>query len=328
VAVAASAENQRAVEVLRQRTAALAEANAPNAPLTTELALAESKAARLAAEVRAARVKVEEANEHYLSRLRMLASVVGLPIEQLRRPATQPAAAAGPATEPASTDAEPLWRTIDAVELRARAAGVVESLSVTNGGWADAASLVLTVIDPQQIRFRASALQADVGKLRDGARAAIVPPRSSRSIASDPIPARLSVGLEANPDTRTLELVLTPERPAEWARPGVTAFAEVVTDGSAEAQTAIPLAAVVQDDLTKVFYRRDPANPDKVIRVEADLGTSDGRWVVVQSGIKAGDEVVLDGVYELKLSGSGKAGGGGGHFHADGTWHPDNAPEK
>jgi hypothetical protein len=54
--------------------------------------------------------------------------------------------------------------------------------------------------------------------------------------------------------------------------------------------------------------------------MEADLGVSDGRWVVIHSGVRAGDEVVLDGVYPLMLATSGSAQKGG-HFHADGTWH-------
>jgi hypothetical protein len=59
--------------------------------------------------------------------------------------------------------------------------------------------------------------------------------------------------------------------------------------------------------------------------MEADLGVSDGKWVVVKSGVKEGDEVVLDGVYELKLAGGGKPMGGG-HFHADGAFHAE--PDK
>ncbi len=57
--------------------------------------------------------------------------------------------------------------------------------------------------------------------------------------------------------------------------------------------------------------------------MEADLGISDGKWVVARSGVTEGDEVVLDGVYELKLAGGGQGAEGGGHFHADGTWHPE-----
>src|SRR5688500_1197854 len=98
---------------------------------------------------------------------------------------------------------------------------------------------------------------------------------------------------------------------------------EIAAEESGGAELAIPTSAIVKDELVHVFYRRDPNNPDKVIRMEADLGVNDGKWVAVQSGVKAGDEVVLEGVYELKLAGGGRGAGGGGHFHADGTWHPD-----
>jgi multidrug efflux pump subunit AcrA (membrane-fusion protein) len=110
-----------------------------------------------------------------------------------------------------------------------------------------------------------------------------------------------------------------------WARAGMSGVAEVFAEGADEAEDAIPVASLIQDELQQIFFRRDPKDPDKVIRVVADLGVSDGRWVVVNSGVRTGDEVVLDGVYELKLTGTGKAGGAGkGHFHADGTWHEEN----
>src|SRR5688500_5967407 len=194
---------------------------------------------------------------------------------------------------------------------------MVESLAVTDGGWVDASALILTTADLTQLRFRATGLQADLGKLRDGADASIVAPHGARSGSDDSLPGKLSLGLEASAETRTIELIISPQKLAPWARPGVSAYAEVVTDGSAEPETAIPLAAVVQDELARIYFRRDPKDPDKVIRVEGDLGVSDGRWVVVNSGLRAGDEVVLDGVYELKLTGTGRPQGGG-HFHADG----------
>ena len=81
----------------------------------------------------------------------------------------------------------------------------------------------------------------------------------------------------------------------------------------------------MQDGLVHVLFRRDPRDPDKVIRLEADLGTDDGRWVVLKSGVALGDEVVLDGAYEIKLA-SQQNGTvqKGGHFHADGTFHADH----
>ena len=54
--------------------------------------------------------------------------------------------------------------------------------------------------------------------------------------------------------------------------------------------------------------------------MEADLGKDDGRWVELLSGVGDGDEIVLDGAFQLMLSTSGSIQKGG-HFHADGTFH-------
>jgi hypothetical protein len=118
-------------------------------------------------------------------------------------------------------------------------------------------------------------------------------------------------------------LLATPRTLAGWTRPGVSAFLEIETAGTGKEELVIPRPAIVQDGLAHILFRRDPADPDKVIRLEADLGLSDGRWAVINSGVKVGDEVVLDGVYELKLATSGTAQKGG-HFHPDGTFHADN----
>jgi hypothetical protein len=130
----------------------------------------------------------------------------------------------------------------------------------------------------------------------------------------------LLLGVEADPAQRTIDLLVLPSAPAAWCRPGVAGFLEVETRGGAAAELAIPLAAVMHDGLQRVFFRRDPADPDKVIRIEADLGLDDGRWVEVKSDVVDGDEVVLAGAYELMLASSGTASKGG-HFHADGTYH-------
>ena len=86
---------------------------------------------------------------------------------------------------------------------------------------------------------------------------------------------------------------------------------------------AIPESAIVRDGLDKVFFRRDPSNPDQVIRVVADLGATDNRWIEVKSGVRAGDEIVLGGVYPLMLASSttGETQKGGHFCGPDGTFH-------
>jgi multidrug efflux pump subunit AcrA (membrane-fusion protein) len=155
--------------------------------------------------------------------------------------------------------------------------------------------------------------------LADGLPARIVPPKGGSLEQQDTMDATLTLGLGADPQERTVELIAVPRKTATWARLGVAAHLEITTEGGQE-ELAIPLSSVIQDGLSKIIFRRDPQNPDKVIRMEADLGVNDGRWVVVQSGVREGDEVVLDGVYQLMIASSGTVQKGG-HFHSDGTFH-------
>ncbi|MEQ1632353.1 MAG: HlyD family efflux transporter periplasmic adaptor subunit, partial [Planctomycetota bacterium] len=223
------------------------------------------------------------------------------------------------ATTPGEGEQPPHWRVLAAIEVRASCSGVVDRLPVATGGWVEASQLVATVSDLGQVRFRARGLQSDLPLLHTGLPARAVPALSA-TIAENRVDGTLLLGSDADPAQRTIDLFLSASATAPWARPGLAGFLEVETASTAAGTLAIPLAATLQDGLERVLFRRDPLDPDKVIRIEADLGLDDGRWVEVKSGLKDGDEVVLAGAYELMLASSGTSTKGG-HFHADGTFH-------
>lgn len=219
----------------------------------------------------------------------------------------------------------PRYRSISWIEVNAIEPGIVESLAITDGSFVDGTTLVLTTIDPTQVRFRALGLQSDLVKLRQAPAANIVPHQGGGGDLNDSIPADLTIGLDADPGQRTIPLYANPKEQRPWTRPGVSAFLEVVTATTGGPALAIPRSAVVKDGITHVFFKRDPLDPNKAIRVEADLGLDDGRWVEIKSDLGPNDEVVLEGAYELKLS-SSQSGTSqkGGHFHADGAYHEEH----
>lgn len=225
-----------------------------------------------------------------------------------------------------ASDEAPRWKATDLIEVRATSAGVVDDLAVTDGAWVERGSLVATTVDPAAIRFRATGLQSDLTRLRAGLPARIVPYRGDGVDPALSVSGSLEIGLHADPQQRTIELIVRPESHAEWTRAGVSAFVEITLDESAGKELAIPLSCVVRDGLTPVIFRRDPNDPNVAIKINADLGIDDGRWVVVESGLGDGDEVVLDGAYQLMLASSSSAGDTmrGGHFHADGTFHAED----
>lgn len=279
---------------LAQVRASIAEGREKEA--TTEVALLELRA-RIAAD-----------RERFLLALEGAAAITGTSTAELL--AEVPGAAG-----------TPHWRTLATIDVRAGAQGTVDRLLGTTGGWVETGQLVATVGDLAQVRFRARGLQSDLPRLLAGQAAQVVPARGV-SADGERVRGTLLLGAEADPVQRTIELFLAPSAGAAWARPGVAGFLEIEAAGATEPVLAVPRAAVLQDGLERVLFRRDPKNPDQVIRSVADLGVDDGRWVEVKSGLVDGDEIVLAGAYELVLASSATAGKGG-HFHADGTFHAD-----
>jgi len=216
-------------------------------------------------------------------------------------------------------DSLPMWQTIDVVEVVAAAPGIVDRMMISNGSWVDQSAPVLDTIEPSRVRFRARGLQSDMARLRDRLPAEIVTAQSSGASQDERVKGTLVVAPTADATQRTVDLIVTPSQPTSWARAGVSAFLEVAFAGGSQ-ELAVPLASVTRDGLASVIFRRDPRDPDRVIRLEADLGIDDGRWIVVKSGVREGDEIVLDGVYQLMVATSGSIAKGG-HFHADGTFH-------
>ncbi|MHC5114989.1 MAG: efflux RND transporter periplasmic adaptor subunit [Planctomycetota bacterium] len=313
VATARLVEARRKLQSVRERIEALAAAEFRRAELETQAAELEASLPRLESELDLSEIKFSNAERTYEHAMHRAASAIGLNEEALVEYLGE-----GP-------DAPQRYEVIDWIHVHATEAGIVETLAVTDGAWVQAHALVISTVDPARVRFRAMGLQSDIPRFTGDLKARIVPPQSPGFDATDGVDAQLSLGLEAHPDQRTITLIANPYQARPWTRPGVSAFLEVMVGGSDKPALAVPRSAVVKDGLVHVFFRRDPKDANQAIRVEADLGVDDGRWVVLKSGVRAGDEVVLEGAFELKLatSQSGQLQKGG-HFHADGTFHAES----
>ena len=311
-------EMKESIAFLDRRIANLAEANVRQVELEAQLAEKRSALPRLQADVDAMRTEFDTAHTHYEVMLSTAASMTGIDRESLD-------AQSDDHHHSHASDAPPPWRSIQQITVRAEAAGVVDRIAVTNRGWAEAGALVLDTVVPTMLRFHADALQTDINLFEDGQSARITPPQGGSIDLQDTVDGVIQLGIEAHAEQRTVPIYLTPSELPTWAKSGVTAYLEVFVDGSSGVSLAIPEAAIVRDGLDRVFFRRDPNDPNQVLRVVADLGATDGRWTEVLSGVRAGDQVVLEGVYPLMLSmSSGGEEKTGFHVHADGSVHDDH----
>lgn len=302
-------EARTSAQIAQKRVDNLASVDVRNASLEAEAAALEGSLLRLQAEVDAAAAGLEEAKEHYHSRLNTLSSIASIPVEDL--------------LAPGGGEGHAAWRAITELEVRARENGVVEEIPVNDGTWLEANTLALTILDPKALRFVGKVPQSQLGRVKDGASCTIVPPQGGTLDIQDGIPGTLKLALTAHNADRTLPVYVTPASLMSWAKAGVSAYLEI-PEAAAASELAIPVASLVEDGLDTIFFRRSPKDPNRALPVKADLGPSDGRWVVVRSGVKAGDEVVLDGAYALKLAGGNSKAPEGYHYHADGSLHKNH----
>jgi multidrug efflux pump subunit AcrA (membrane-fusion protein) len=219
----------------------------------------------------------------------------------------------------------PQWSTIQRVPIKAISDGVVQEVDTSSNTWVEKGAEIIHIVDPKQLRFKGVALQSDVyDDLRNDQLAVITPPTGpGERRTNQSIRGKIRIGLTGNPEIRTIDVFIDMQENTfpSWVKPEMSAVAKVVTSGSVDdEELSIPTRAIIQDGLDTVYFLVDPKSKNSVIRKVADMGPTDGKWTTIYSGLAEDDEVVVDGVYQLKLATSAQATKGG-HFEADGTWH-------
>lgn len=264
------------------------------------------------ATVHSAEAGLLAATARYQHLLAEAASISGLNITALEEP----------------KDGKALWQTLNKLPVRASHPAVIQEVHGSSGTWHEKGNEIIRAIQPHKLRFHGHALQADLTHLRDGQQVRIYPPSGHADSLASVVKGTLRVGISGNPQKRLINVYVDLEagQTSPWLRPEIAAIADISTSVNPDAeQLAVPQRAVISDGLDKIMFRRNPRDPDQVIRIKADLGDNDGKWVVVKSGLAEGDEVVIDGIYELKLEhqqlNNGASAPEGFHVHADGTVH-------
>jgi len=246
---------------------------------------------------------LSSAEAAFESRLAALAATSGLTTEALS----------------VSENGTPAWARMRKLALRAPDAGVVVTVHTSAGTWIDQDEPLVGILDPSQLAFRALIPEGDVAHLPGKFSMRIEVPGIERSLET----TLSEIRPVAHAATRSVLLEGFVANPDGRLRVGTSATAHVITGLAAGEEVLVPLDCVVRDGLESVVFRRDPADPDQVIRTLVTLGAKSAGWIEVIAGVGAGDELVRNGVHQLRQTGLGKASATG-HFHADGTWHEEH----
>jgi membrane fusion protein, heavy metal efflux system len=188
----------------------------------------------------------------------------------------------------ASAPAENLAR----YEIRAPLGGTVVERDVTIGESVSADAQIFTVADLSTVWVEVSVFSKDLGAVRQGQSAVVV----STDLAVE-APGRIDfVGRLVGEETRTATARLSLPNPAGLWRPGLFATVKLVRE-----ETTIPLAVAVEGiqtfrDWQVVFIKYG----DWFEARPLELGRSDGKWVEVLSGLKAGDQYAVANSFAIK----------------------------
>lgn len=211
----------------------------------------------------------------------------------------------------------PLWQTLQVVSLRSPASGVVVDLLSSQGEIVEAGTPLVQIFDLRELRFRGHVPEGDSDLLILGNRVRLALPARNR----EPIEAHLDRLIPiADPDTRMIHFEAVVPNVDGTLIQGTSVMASILVEESPNEEVLVPERCVVMDGLETIIFKRDPNDPNIVIRTPVELGLRGAGWVEVLAGALDGDEIVAAGVHQLKQTGLGKAPEGG-HFHADGTWH-------
>jgi membrane fusion protein (multidrug efflux system) len=235
--------------------------------------------------------------------LRNLAHLTGEAVEDLT--------AAGPEG--------PAYASHEWLSLRAPAAGWLSQLLASDGAWVEAGELLLEVVDNSELWFLGDVPEGDLAHLKMGARV-----RIEVASGGDPIESILQAPLPvADSATRTVHLRATVANANRRLPAGMSAIAQVVVERGTHEEVLVPERCVIQDGLEWICFRRDPGDAEQVIRTPVSLGRRSAGFVEVFSGVGAGDELVADGIHQLKEAATAQPNSGG-HFHADGSFHAED----
>ena len=198
--------------------------------------------------------------------------------------------------------------------LEAPIAGTVVELLGVPGVPVEPGQPVLRILDRSRLWVEGRVSEFDLARI-GGAPAAVArfPALPARSYALQGIAdGRPYIGAEVDPESRTLLVRYALENPEGSVRPGMLAELQISTREH-EARVSIPLEAVILDQGLPTAYVM--LEGELFQRRDLELGTKDGEFVEVLSGLEPGERVATRGAYIVKLAALSPASFGAGHAH-------------
>jgi multidrug efflux pump subunit AcrA (membrane-fusion protein) len=191
--------------------------------------------------------------------------------------------------------------------LLAPITGFVGMRRIDVGDTVGAGTPVISVLDLNPVKVRVAIPEAEIGKVREGARATVAIP----SLDGRQFEGKVeTVGVAADPASRTYAAKIAVANPERLLRAGMVSEARVFSSSTMNAIT-VPGAAIVRDPqgVTHV-YVYSPAQ-QRVYARRVDVGAPLGGEVEIISGLAGDEQVVVAGQQNVREGSPVRVMGGG-----------------
>ncbi len=180
-------------------------------------------------------------------------------------------------------------------------AGVINEIKATSGQQVETGTEILSIANLSTVLLEAQVFERDLPLVRESTRASFTAAALGGEVYTIGTPdgdgRLLSVGQMVNEQTRTVPVIYEVINPLQRLRDGM--FVEMTIDTSGDRQVlAVPKTAVVNEQGQTFVFVFDGGETFEKRPVA--LGAEGADYFEVASGLKEGERVVTEGIYQLR----------------------------
>lgn len=185
--------------------------------------------------------------------------------------------------------------------LTAPVTGTITNINATSGQQIEAGTEILSIVNLNTVLIEANVFERDLPAVRDSTRASFTNAALSGEVytigTADGDGRIVSIGQTVDPQTRTVPVIYEMKNPSNRLRDGM--FVEITIDTSGDREVlAVPKQAVVTEQGQTFVFVFDGGETFEKRAIA--LGAEGADFYEVKSGLKTGERVVTDGIYQLR----------------------------
>lgn len=187
--------------------------------------------------------------------------------------------------------------------LIAPVTGIIDQIKATSGQQVESGAELVNIVNLSTVLLEAQVFEKDLSLVRESTRSSFTSSALGGEVYTIGTPdgdgRLLSIGQTVNEQTRTVPAIYEIKNPFNQLKDGN--FVEITIDTSGEGQVlAVPKSAVVREQGETFVFVFDGG--ETFVRRPVVLGAEGADFYEVISGIKEGERVVTEGVYQLRTT--------------------------